>query len=104
MSENPIISAILLGVAVGVICVGGLLMGIGILLKTQEPKFPEGTKRKIYYLLGALILAGQFAAAILLLTKTRWVTEQPIATGGGMILTILLASLFLNFPSKNNKK
>ncbi len=104
MTENSILTAVLMGALVGALCLGGMLLGLGLLLKTQEPGFPEGHKKKLYYLAGAIILVGQFWAAMRILTQTRWVREQPIPTGGGMVVTILFASVILNLYYKNNKK
>lgn len=86
--------AILIGILIGVVCVGGLSLGVKLLMDAGQPD--ERKSRLFRYIVAALILASQLLAAMLLLFKTPWVRTSPLGVGLGIVLSILLFSTLMN--------
>lgn len=85
---------ILIGVLIGVVCVGGLSLGVKLLMDAGQPS--ERGSRLYRYIWASLILASQLFAAMLLLFKTPWVRTSPLGVGIGIVLSILVFSSLMN--------
>lgn len=81
------------GVLVGVICVGGLALGMRWLIKSRDERYSEGTQQR-FALLGIAVLIGQFVCAGLILWAVPGLTNEPLALASGLLSMNLVLPFF----------
>ncbi|NCN42585.1 hypothetical protein GW916_15210 [bacterium] len=88
------IRVFLIGLVVGVICVGGLAIGVRWLFKSRDETLDEGSQTK-YGIWGALTIVGQFVVAGLILYFAEGVNDHPLALATGLLsMNLLLPAIF----------
>ncbi len=92
-----------IGAAIGLICVGGLGLGVKWLFKSRDESLDEGTRFK-YGLWGAFVLVGQFVAAGLILFFVKGLNKQPLALASGLLSVNLLLPFVMGKLFFGNKK
>lgn len=93
-----------IGMMVGVICVGGLALGVRWLFKAKDETLSEGQQQK-YTALGLFMMIGQFVGAGLILFITPGLSEKPLPLAGGLLsMNLLLPLLFGRLFYKNKRR
>lgn len=81
------------GVLVGIVCVGGLALGMRWLIKSRDERYSAGARQK-FGLLGVAALVGQFVCAGLILWAVPGLTEEPLALATGLLSMNLILPIF----------
>lgn len=97
------ISAFLIGVFVGILCVSGLGLGLKWLFKSRDENIPE-SKRMRFGLMGVAALVGQFVFAGLILFYTPNLDQHPMALATGLLSMNLLLPLGIGAIMKSKNK
>jgi hypothetical protein len=82
------------GLLVGLICVGGLTLGVRWLFRSRDERLPEGQRNK-FALMGGAILFGQFVVAGLVLFFVPNIDAHPLALALGLLSMNLVLPLFV---------
>ncbi len=87
--------SLVLGAAVGLICILGLSIGLKLLLENMPTEGVEGSgnKKKLFW--GGVLLAGQFLAAVGILYFTRRTMTAPIGVALGILGSIFLGAIYI---------
>jgi hypothetical protein len=80
------------GILVGIICVGGLTLGVRWLFRSRDETLPEGQRNKLAFM-GGSILLGQFVVAGLVLFYVPNIDKHPLALALGLLSMNLLLPL-----------
>jgi hypothetical protein len=76
--------AFFVGILVGLICVGGLALGVRWLFQSRDESRPEGERTRLG-VMGALVLVGQFLVAGLVLFYTPGLHQHPLPLAVGLL-------------------
>lgn len=94
------INAFLIGAMVGILCVGGLALGLKLLFKSRDESIEE-SKRTQYGLWGVFAIVGQFVAAGLIMFYTPNLDEHPLALASGLLSMNLLLPLAIGLKMRS---
>ena len=86
---------LLVGILIGLVCVGGLSLGVKFLMDASQSSARQGS-RGLRYLAAAFVLGTQLLLAMLLLFKTPWVRSSPLGVGLGIVLSIFGLTVVMN--------
>jgi hypothetical protein len=87
------IQALLVGVLVGLICVGGLTLGVRWLFRSRDESLPEAERTRLA-ILGGAVLFGQFVVAGLVLFYVPGLDKHPLPLAAGLLSMNLILPLF----------
>lgn len=86
------------GLFAGLVCIGGLGIGLRILLelstKPESEKDPIEDKKRALW--ASALLVGQFLLSAGIIYASRWVRVFPIMTGLGLLIAIGIGVVLIN--------
>lgn len=91
--RKPVWQAFFIGVLVGIICVGGLALGVRWLFRSRDESLPESQQTKLG-VMGALMIVGQFVVAGLILYYAPDLDKHPLPLAIGLLSMNLILPLF----------
>jgi MFS family permease len=97
------IAAFLIGVFVGILCVGGLALGLKWLFKSRDESIEEGQRMRLG-LMGVAVIVGQFILAGVILFYTPNLDQHPMALASGLLSMNLLLPLAIGVIMKSKNK
>jgi|GEM_PF-2465369 len=102
MFGGDVINVFLIGMLVGVLCVGGLALGLRWLFKSRAEGIDEGQSLRLG-LMGVAVIVGQFIIAGLILFYVPDLDKHPLALASGLLSMNLLLPLAIGAIMKSKK-